>query len=266
MSYEGVEESQAGAAPVELFKFTIGTSKAYWLTSADQAQVFLGDTYTPEPIVRGEMAHSGEREQGSVEIEVPISSSVAANFIPYTPEPAMGLTIYRKHRSDPGYVVSFIGTVASASFDGARATLRCLPILEALRRRIPRNSFSHQCTLALYSARCGVVKTAFRVPASVATIVGDTITGTGFSTKPDGWFNNGWVERATGERRMVVTHVGTTITLVSPFVGLVVGETVDGYAGCERTEADCHTKFGNILNHLGWARVPTKNPFSVGLT
>ena len=54
-----------------------------------------------------------------------------------------------------------------------------------------------------------------------------------------------------------------TITLMNPFSSsLAPGEVVNAYPGCQRSEAICVSKYDNILNHMGWARIPTRNPFS----
>lgn len=264
MSYDAQETSQRAGAPLELYRFAYGDNR-YFYTSADEEQTYLGDLYTPEVLTRTEISQSGESEQGSVEVTIPRTNPVAQLFISYPPEPPLGVTVYRKHRSDPEVVTFFAGTVSSVVFTGAVAKLTCLPLFESLRRRVPRNTYQVQCNWALYSAQCGVVSANFRVTAQVTVISGDTIQATAFSAQPDGWFNNGWVERANGERRWIVNHVGATLTLMSPFVGLAVNEEVFAFAGCDRTEAVCKTKFNNIANHLGFARVPTKNPFQLGL-
>lgn len=264
MSFDSLEKSQAAGNPVEFFKFVSG-ARSFWYTSADDEITYLGDLYTPETIVRGSLSQDDEEESGHIEITIPRTNPIAALYVPYTPEPAMALTLYQKHRSDP-QVIAMAFTVASGRFQGSTCVLTCLPIFEVFRHSYPRNTCQAQCNWALYSAQCGVGRATFLVVGVVTTITGDTIQATAFGTKPDGWFNNGYVERANGERRWVVGHVGATLTLMSPFLDLTVNESVTAYAGCDRTEAVCKSKFNNVLNHLGFARVPNKNPFQTGVT
>ena len=265
MAYDTLEQSQRGGAPVELYRFTVGTLNTYTLTSADTDVVFTGETYVAEVVTRGEIAHSAEAASGHVNVELPRTSAVVNHFIAYSPEPPMGLTIYRKHRTDPESIVLFSGAVASVNFAASRVTLLCLPTAEALRRVVPRNRFQQQCNWDLYSGSCGVSKAGFATAAVVSSVSGLTVQATAFSSKANGWFNNGWLENVDGERRWVVSHVGSTITLNAPFIGLLVGDDLIGYAGCDRTEAVCLSKFNNIANHLGFARVPTKNPYNTGV-
>lgn len=261
MTYTALETSQRSGAPVDLFRFRIGTGTAFWLTSSDVSLVYNSDTYTPEAISRTEIKQDAEADQGAVVIGVPRTHPIASYFLLYSPEPPMQVEIFSKHRTDAEVSRIFSGTVGSVAFAGAVAKLTCLPEFEALRRLIPRNTCQGQCNWALYSGQCGVTRTAFQVLGPVSLISLDTIQSSPFSAKPDGWFNNGYVERADGSRRWIVTHVGSTLTLMSPFIGLAVGETVTAFAGCDRTVADCNGKFSNIARFLGFPYVPKRNPF-----
>jgi uncharacterized phage protein (TIGR02218 family) len=266
MTFDARERSQFGGKPIELFRFSIG-SLVYFYTSADQAQTYLGDTYTTEPISRGAMSGAGgESEAGQLEVRVLRSNPIAAFFVPYSPELEMGLTIFRQHRGDSEVKPWWTGTVASGVFAGAECVLTCLPGFSALRRQCPRNNFSGPCVWELGSAQCGVTLSSFSTVAPVASFAGSVISGSLFSTRPNGYFNGGYVERANGERRSIVNHVGPQLTLLSPFTGLAVNEPLTAFAGCDRTEATCATKFANLDNHLGWARVPTRNPFTSGVS
>ena len=264
MTYDAKERSQFGGAPKELYRFIRGATE-YHYTSGDEEETYLGNLYTTETLVRTEPSQGEGPESGQLELTLPRTNPVAALFLPYLPEPAVGLVVYAKHRTDAEVLTVFQGTISTVSFEGATAKLTALPLTARLRRQLPRNAFQTQCNWALYSAQCGVVAASFRTSGVVTVISGDTIQATAFSGQANGWFNNGWVQRASGERRWIVNHVGSTLTLLSPFVGLAVNETVDAYAGCDRTESVCKTKFNNLANHLGFPRVPTRNPFLVGV-
>lgn len=260
MSYDAIDTSTRDGQPVDLFRFRIGSGTAFWLTSGDANVVYNSDTYVPDAITRGEIKQDAEADQGAVVITLPRTHPLAIYFLQYSPEPPMQVEIYSKHRTDPEVRRIFSGTVGSSAFKGPSVLLTCLPETEALRRSFPRNTCQAQCNWALYSAQCGVTRSAFQLAGAVSLIAGDTIQVTVFSSKPDGWFNNGYVERADGSRRWIVSHVGSTLTLMSPFLGLTVGETLTAFAGCDRTPAACDTKFSNIARFLGFPYVPKRNP------
>lgn len=263
MSYETVETSRDSGAPVEMFKFVVG-GQSFLYTSSDVAQSASGESYTPEPIHRSRVELDGESLKGAIEITLTRTNPVGAFFIGYLPEPTMTLLVISRHRSDAGEVRS-TWEVSSARFKGSEVVLTCIPSDAYFHRQVPRNGFDGPCVWATYTGQCGLNRDLFKVIATVTVVSGDTIQGSAFSSKPDGWFTGGYVERATGERRWVIAHVGATLTLASPFLGLAVNEVVSGFAGDDHTEATCATKFSNLDNHLGWARIPTRNPFDKGL-
>jgi hypothetical protein len=64
---------------------------------------------------------------------------------------------------------------------------------------------------------------------------------------------------------MITTHVGDTITLTNAFRSLAQGNTITVSAGCAHTPEICKSKFGNAARYGGFAYVPNKNPFVVGM-
>lgn len=261
MTYDAVERSRYSGQPVECYRFVMGSSE-WRLTSADVDVTLATGLYSREVISRDQLDFTGEQRSSAIEVKVPRANPVAALFIAYTPASPVALTIYRKHRSDAEVVTIFIGKVVSAQFDGPDATLRCAPISQVLDAMTPGLLHAPTCQWALYGSGCTVPAASFKDSGTVLTVVGANITAAVFGTHADGWYTNGWVQLASGDRRFVVDHVGTQVTLASPFIGLAPGAAVDGYAGCARTEAVCASKFSNLVNFMGFSRVPTRNPYT----
>lgn len=266
MSYNTLETSQRSGAPLELYKFQLDPTTFSFLTSGDASDTYLTDTYTPEAVSRTRVKEGNEPDSGSVVVTLPRTHPVAQRFIGYAPEPSIKVTIYARHRGDAEVVEVFRGSVSTSKFSGPGVELTCLPDIAADDHVVPSKACGPQCQWALYSSGCGKSKVDFMITGTVNVVTGDTVQSTAFSSQPTGWLNNGWIERATGERRWIIDHVGATITLMNPFLGLVPGEVVTAYAGCDRTEAVCDSKFNNHARFLGFPRVPTRNPFDVGVT
>jgi uncharacterized phage protein (TIGR02218 family) len=263
VTYAGRETSAYGGAPVELYRFTCGGLTWSW-TSGDVEQTALGLTFMPAPISRGEVDTSDEDTQGSLELVVPRTNQVAGLFIAdLPPEPVM-LEVYRLHRGDAEIVLFWSGEIASAEFVGSAVRLAGIPVSRVLRRQLPPHTFQGQCNWALYSPQCGVNKLTYRITATVTAISGFTISATEFDAQPDDYFRAGWVETVTGEKHWVTAHVGAVVTLLTPFRSLAIGDVVYAFPGCDRTIAACKS-FSNLPRHLGFAFVPTKNPFRTGV-
>lgn len=268
VGYDALEQSQYLGEPVEAYRFTSGATE-YRYTSADVDLVVAGATYTRETIARDAIDYSNEDNSATISVRLPRTNPVGALFTSYLPPAPVALTIFRKHRGDPEVVVRFVGRVLSWGLEGPAVVLTCAPISQMLRRKVPMLVFQSHCNWPLYSPGCTVARASFKVSGTVTEATGPLLRAAVFATKPDGWFRNGWVEVTSGgqlgQRRFVVQHVGDAVTLMNPFTGSVVGATVDGFAGCDRTEATCAAKFSNLVNHMGWPRIPTRNPFGASI-
>lgn len=269
MTLDSAERSRYSGNPVECYRFQSDVN-IWRFTSADERIPInvLPDglqMYEPEALERTEPRHTHEESSGGFEIIVPRWSPIAALFIASPPATPVTLTVYRTHLDDGQVIPAWMGTVTGASFEGSEARLECRPILAALRRTIPRIVAQRTCNWPLYSAGCGVDKASFDDTAIVTLIAGAVVRAAVFATHADGWYDTGWLERADHSRRYVLSHAGDAVTLQAPFIGLAVGESITAFAGCLRTEAVCKAKFNNLVNFLGFERLPSRNPYEQGL-
>lgn len=267
MTYDVAETSQHEGSPVEGYDFAYGATHFRW-TSSDVAQEFESETYVPAVISRSEISQSQEDHAGNIEITVPRDNELAALFIPYIPSTPIGITIHRRHRldGDEESVVAFVGKVLSVRFESnpSTAVITCGPISEVFRRVIPIVLYQPQCNYAVFSPGCTLNAEDFKVTATVTLVSGENVSSDEFvsTSFEDGHFNNGWMQKQSdpADKRWIVNHIGDTVTLMNPFTDLAVTDVVEVFPGCQRTEAAC-LAYGNLDNHLGFARIPRRNPF-----
>lgn len=269
MSYTVEEKSIESGRPIELYEVRIGVEVFRYSTSEDDV-VVDASTWTATPIQRSSLPISPEARTQPVEITVPASNDFAQKYVDSVPPTRATVQIFRVHRGDlTDTVLLFKGVVKSVKFedDGTQATLLVVPIEGALSKSMPRIDFRAQCNHMLYDARCKAVAGSFRYQGLAGSVSGSTIVVAGLdASKGVGWATAGEVVRANGDRRLVIRHVATdTLQLLFPFETNPTGETVDVFAGCDRTIATCNSKFANVVNFGGFAFVPVKNPFITGL-
>jgi len=72
------------------------------------------------------------------------------------------------------------------------------------------------------------------------------------------------LQTVQGHRRMILSHVGDTVTLTAAILGLAPGSTVTAFAGCDHTISTCDSKFNNRENFGGFPYFPSINPFAGG--
>lgn len=265
MSYDSREKSVYGGQPVECYKFTRGVTQ-WMFTDSDKTEVIPQGTFAPEVISRTPLRQDNEKGAGSTEVSLASDNPFVRQFIPYLPTAIVFLVIYRFHRGDSDVFTVFNGEVASSRLtkDG-EAVLFCPPLSYRLSKVVPGTSYQSRCNHATYSPFCGVNKNDFKITGPVNAVNGAEIQVANFASQPDQWLRNGWIEKDDGDRRFILDHTGQTITVDAPFLDLEDGATVSAFAGDERTEDVCRVKFDNLVNHLGFARVPNRNPFD-GIT
>jgi uncharacterized phage protein (TIGR02218 family) len=260
--YDTRETHRFEGQPVECYKFTQGDN-AWFYTSADR-QVILpaAGTFEPAIITRGELDFSHEDTGEMIDFTVPRSDPVAALFIGDLPSTPVGITVYRAHRGDEdATIVIFSGKVIRARFEESQAILTGASLMSVLDRAVPPLGMQTPCNHVLYSQECGVNPTICRDGIVVGTVSGATVTSDDFAARPDQWFRGGRLETSEGETRFIADHVGNTVVLLSALPGLAPLDVVWAYWGCDHLEDTCESKFNNLANHLGWARLPGRNPF-----
>ena len=262
MTFDSKEKSRYLGQPVEGFRFSQGTNT--WLyTSADRAITLPSGVFAPEAIVRSELDFSQEDTGETIELTLPRANPVPALFIGDLPSTQLLVSIYRAHRGDEDLAVTiFSGKVVRARFEQSEAILTGASLMTMLTRTVPILALQTPCNHVLYSTACGANPTASRDQISVTTIDGATVVSNDFALRPDQWYRGGRLESATGETRFVADHQGNTVTLISPMPGASPLDDVWAYWGCDHLEATCRDKFNNLVNHLGWSRLPDRNPFN----
>ncbi len=266
MSFEIFETSPYSGSPERLFLFRVGNQQWAYVNHAKPV-VRGARTYTPEIITMSNITQNLGEAPPSIDIDLSSSAAVVQQFVPYQPIFPMQVTVFRRHRDDPSieYLVEMIAEVAACAFDEETdmCKLQCRMVSSNLDRKVPWQIYQSPCNHALYGAGCKVNREDFKTVAIISDIAENQLVATAFGTRPDGWFNAGFVKReSTGEIRFIVSHIGNQVTLQSPFVELNVGDEAPAYAGCDRRFSTCKTKFNNGNRFLGFPWVPSKNPFT----
>jgi hypothetical protein len=263
MSYNARETSLRDGDPYEMYLFQTET-RAWRLTSSHETKTYNGEAFTPEAITRTSTSQDRENKSARTKVTIPKAHEVAQMFVPYIPVSPLSLIIYGAHEGEAEVIVTFTGAVQQATF-GDNCELSCAPESERLKKKLFQPSFQKPCNRLLYSPACGVNRADYAWPVTLTVVGADgiTIVAAEFGDKPDGYFNNGYLEKGF-ERRMILNHAAQTINIITPFSALVVGDQVTAYPGCNRDYLACDD-YNNLDRFLGFDGIPNKNPFNGGI-
>lgn len=269
MAYEPYEISDHEGSKVELFLFETEDGLHKWGYTTDRKPLAaFNTTFEPEAIQRSELRqNAGEGGSERLTIKIPFDNPVAVIHVPYLPPRPIKVTVYSYQRRDLSLEIiqGFVGYITNFSQRGVEVELQCSQIIDTFQQTVPWAVFKENCIWATYEQGCGVDREVFKTIATVDSSAGTTIVSSQFATKPDGWFTAGYATNpATGETRFITYHVGNQIKVIHQFTGIAIGDTLNTYAGDDRTEATCRTKFNNKINFLGFDHFPNYNVFQKG--
>jgi len=261
MSYDAREQSEYAGQPQELFLFTAGsTNFAY--TSADLELSHNAISYGRADIDVSDIVQSIESEQVEITVTMSRTLDFPKLFVKMLPPFDILATIYRRHYQDSETIAWWNGQVVATSIKGAVAEVRCAPLISVYQRLGVRRLFQPTCNHMLYDPdTCRVDPNAFKSNATISAINGSTLDSATFAGQADGYYTAGFIRRPlTGDLRMIVDHVGDTITLWYPFEDMPTFETLEVFAGCDHSDVTCFNKFNNLVNNGSWPTVPLINP------
>lgn len=250
----------------ELVVFARGTQT--WLyTSDDRPVIYNGQTYLPIAMKRGAISESADLTRNTLDINVPDSIALLDLFRGTTPLDVISMTLYQLPKGSNAATTRWVGVLGSVTFaTGGIATVHGLPPMASLQGNGLKRCWQKSCPHNLYGTEvggCNANKANFRVDATLTSVTASVVQAAVFATKRDGWFDGGWIEWTVGtatERRFIITHVGDTVTLMTPAYASV-GTVVASYPGCAHDLTTCDTKFGNSDNYGGQPWIPSTNPF-----
>lgn len=262
MTYDDLEQSAISGEPVELYDFVIGI-KHWRYTSGAESISYLGNTYLPEIIGRKDISISDNPFKDDIEVMLNRNNEFAIQFIPYSIDDEVTLTIYRGHDGD--YIIYRQGFVRTVTFDeNGVPKLRISPKTSAIQRVGSRRTLMRLCDHVLYDGGCKVNQEAYKVIGQISAITGTTIESAAFATKPNGWFTSGKLIINNDVKRFILSHTTNSIVIARPIYNANVGDSFNAYAGCDHLPDTCDSKFSKKLNYGGEEFLPVKNPFTIG--
>lgn len=265
MSYDQIERSNYEGKPIMLYEFTLG-SKVWRYTGGQNPINFNGLVYQALGLAHDGYSLSGDPTSDDLSIRASAKVEISDLFNGTPPSDSIQVSIRTLHFGDDEAPVVWSGIVKSMRrVSTVEVTFNCNSLLSTLNRNGLRLSWQRGCPHALYDRQCRVNPADYATTVQVATVTGTSLTAGGLSTLGDGYLDGGFLsftgQHGTTERRAIERHRGNRIDLLGATDGIVVGQMIIVYPGCNRTTAMCVSKFDNLDNYGGFPHLPNKSPF-----
>jgi len=212
-----------------------------------------GIIYTPAIIKRSNIKLTENLAKSPITITFDALNSFANGLLQYVPEVPVTLTIYKDGLTYWQGQVTEVSRKSLTTID-----IACSSTYSVSVRMNSRYHMNLHCNHTLYSGQCGVIQALWATNGGIITATSNILTIPTL-TQPNGYFNGG-IATLNGQTRTIIESIGTTVSLASPFTGIINGN-IYLYPGCALTETAC-AGFSNIANFLGFPRTPSQNPFS----
>ena len=277
----------------DLYTFTLSDGTVLRYTSGQQNVVYDGNTYvaafldSAPGFQRGTWRCSLGLNADNLEVDIlydastrilgktPAAFAAAGGFDLATVELDKALAPDWSNPVVNGVVNVFKGVVAETKSGDSKVALTVNSMTVLLNAAFPRNYFLPQCNHALFGPGCGLSKASYAFSGTVGNSGGSptTTTFSSNSTQADGYFSLGYVTWVTGANAGITSPVkwsgsaNGAFVLIYPLASTpAVGDTFTAYPGCDKTQATCSAKFGNLGRFRGYPYTPTPETLEAGGT
>jgi len=236
----------------ELYNFN-NNGLVYAITNSVLSKTLSSVTYTPTVVTRGSINLTDNFKKSPVTFTFPITNTWARTLLQELPEVPILVVIYKDN------LVYWQGRVLEVKAQMLTIDVTCDSLYSKLAKQGLQQKATIVCRHTLYDPNtCKVNKASFVANYSVTGVDSAVISIPSISQASE--YFNGGIAVLSGQTRYISLHSGTTITLGSPFSGILSG-TISLYPGCNLTKAAC-IGFSNLANHGGFPYIPIKNnPF-----
>jgi uncharacterized phage protein (TIGR02218 family) len=270
------ESSAEDNRPLEFYEIVM-PSITYRHCSGTRDALINDTLYTAIPISRTTISVNTNNNTKELTVTIPITHAFVSGFINRSvPPKKVTLRIFRMQRTSGELEQIWSGIVTSVATEGRTAMLR-VPSRAAqiFLRVIPNVSMGQLCPHVLYDDNCGVDRTSvlFKVTTTLIYVNGRDIRLDIGSTAADQWSVHGELVHVSSGMRMAIRSQEyinlpfssvVDISLQMQIPGMLIGDSVEVYAGCDHTLAQCNARFANRQNFGGFPERPSRNPFIPG--
>lgn len=269
MTVQGHESETQQPGIIETYEFVVGTT-SYYRTSHHTDVDVAGHIFAADAIERSGLSIAMGTDPVECEVSIPNTNAVAIALQSTYDLERVKVIINRYFDDSMGeYNNVFTGyAVGGILFEGGVCRIVFKDLRYLLDRIIPRVKMQSLCNNRLYDGVCGLAAGAGTNAIVTVDATGKILSSATFGLQADHYYRLGRCYFATNKTyRFITKHIGNNIWLQFSFAGLVNGNTVAVWPGCDKMPATCNSaKFSNLAQFVGMPYIPTKDPKKIPLT
>lgn len=250
-----------------LWKITRKDLTVYTFTDHDQDITYSGYTYlassgfTASNITTSDLLNVDNLEVHSLLTSGTITDAdLLAGLWDYA-----SITIYRVNYNDltMGAETMRSGTIGEVSTGRTSFIAELRGITQPLQENIGR-IINAACDANLGDTRCGINLATYTVTGSVTSVTSNSMFADTARVEASAYFTGGLLTWTSGlnntyQKEVKVYTTGSIELTESMPNAIQVGDTYSVYAGCDKIDTTCNSKFSNIVNFRGFNRVPGRD-------
>jgi uncharacterized phage protein (TIGR02218 family) len=281
MSYSDILDNVFGKRPIWIYRFVKGGEERFFTSRStdwrdtdadffDQIDVFnstdfFSNVYISTALFQSSIKNTSAIGRAETTFTFPQTDEWAQSYIEDNGYDDNQVFVYRLFLNDGALEkqLKFRGRVISASSALTRIVLTAENRFTELRRKGISAVVQRPCRHALYHSKggygCGLNIADFEAAGTLTALSGNTATVAAAASQADGYYSGG-VFSWQGKRQFIISHSGSTLTLLGAVPGLAAAQAsgnqpVSIAPGCDLTRATCNSKFNNLANFGGfpWA-------------
>ena len=143
-----------------------------------------------------------------------------------------------------------------------------MSLVDALNQSVGK-VYQAACSRTFGDAGCTKNIVALTVTGTITSVTSSSVFRDSARSEAADWFGAGTIQFTSGQnaglKPMEIRSYAAdgTITLFEPtYYAPVIGDAYTLIPGCRKREADCRDKYGNIINFLGFTRIPTTSTYT----
>lgn len=270
MSYDDGETSSFKGGTITLYRFQVNVNRFFRYTDSEKDFVFGDEVFEAFPISSSDVTNTSLLDRTPYEIKVPKTLPLANFLKEFPPSYVMRAEVFLVHPElapDERQRI-FVGKLTGISTKGPEGLIICDTMDSSFRNPGLRRTYQRQCPHVLYGPACKAAKTALGLEVLPLSAGLNTLALGDFPIAEDpASYLGGTAEWDVEDGKVVRNIIGAyrdvdtlRLSLAGPASSAEPGSIVAVYKGCERTEASCGDRFGNILNYGGQPWIPLENP------